>query len=213
MSDLFRPVGPGEDYHLNAMLTHREDDGWLGQGYVSAADALVQHWVEHGPNDLLLVPIIMNYRHGIELLLKDAIRNAAECLWQDGKRDPDLYEAELDKWLSRFAGHKLQILAGRLDDLLHRLREEQLPAETHETLMRIHELDPTGETFRYATSWSKDHKKFVPSQRPSQSHINVVAMGREFHKVASLIGDGVGTILDLYREYQAEYREDCHGEY
>src|SRR5829696_4307571 len=84
VADLFNPVGSGGNFHHNAVLTHHEDDGTLGAGYVAAGDALVLHWVERGPNDLLFIPIIMTYRRGIELLLKEAIRVAAGCLRRDG---------------------------------------------------------------------------------------------------------------------------------
>jgi hypothetical protein len=208
MGDLFGPVGPAGNFHHNAVLTHHEDDGTLGAGYVAAGDALVEHWVEHGPNDLLFMPIIMNYRHGIELLLKNAIRTAARCLRRDGSTDPELRDPELSKWLAHEVRHKLQPLAERLDQLLGRLREETLPPDIHKTLIRVHELDPTGETFRYATSWSKEDKRFVPSNRPDATHVDVVAMGAEFHSVANLIEGGVGTVLDLYREYQSEYENE-----
>jgi len=176
---LFNPVGPGGNFHHNAVLTSHEDDGTLGAGYVAAGDALVEHWVTRGPNDLLLMPIIMNYRHGIELLLKDAIRVAAGCLRRDGIADADLRKATVDEWLGRKVGHKLQPLAQRLDQLLGRLKEETLPPGIHEALTRVHELDPTGETFRYATSWSKEEKQYVPSKRPEATHVDVVAMGTD----------------------------------
>ena len=208
MADMFNPVGSGGNFHHNAVLTHHEDDGTLGAGYVAAGDALVQHWVERGPNDLLFIPIIMTYRHGIELLLKDAIRVAAGCLRRDGIVDPELRKAAVDEWLGHKVGHKLQPLAERLDELLGRLREETLPPDIHETLTRVHELDPTGETFRYATSWSKEERRYVPSKRPDATHVDVVAMGQEFHNVANLVEGGVGTVLELYREFQSEYENE-----
>ncbi len=64
----FRPVGPGGDFRHNAVQYGHEDDAWLGFGYVSAADTLVEHWVEHGPNDGHLMPMITSYRQGLELL-------------------------------------------------------------------------------------------------------------------------------------------------
>jgi hypothetical protein len=205
MTELFGPAGPGEDFHRNAMLWPREDDGTLGEGFIAAGNALVRHWQEHGPNDLLLLPIIMNYRHGLELLLKQAIREAAACLRRNGIRDADLIAETVNKWLKNTGGHRLQDLGERLNELLVRLREEALPEETHETLRHLHELDPTGETFRYASSWDRTQKRFVPSKRPNASHIDVVAMGDRFRDVASLLGGGVLTVLDLYREAQSEY--------
>jgi hypothetical protein len=205
MSELFGPAGPADDFHRNAMLWPREDDGLLGEGFIAAGNALVRHWQEHGPNDLMLMPMILTYRHGLELLLKEAIREAAGCLRRDGLSDPTLASDAIDSWLKNKAGHRLRVLGVRLDELLDLLREETLPSELHTTLNTLHELDPSGETFRYAASWDRERKRFIPSARPHATHIDVVAMGEEFGKVASLIGGGVLTVLDLYREAQAEY--------
>lgn len=205
MNDLFGPAGPADDFHRNAMLWPREDDGLLGEGFIAAGNALVRDWTEHGPNDLLLVPMILSYRHGLELLLKEAIRQAAACVRRDGVSDPTIDPDAVDTWLKNKAGHQLRLLGERLDDLLAMLREDALPAETHATLNSLHELDPSGETFRYASSWDREGKRFIPSRRPDASHIDVVAMGKEFQAVASLIGGGVLTVLDLYREMQSEY--------
>lgn len=165
----------------------------------------MRNWQEHGPNDLVVMPIILTYRHGLELLLKQAIRETAECLRRDGIFDPTLASRAIDSWLKNKAGHRLRVLGERLDELLNMLREETLPAETHTTLNTLHELDPSGETFRYASSWDREKKSFIPSARPHATHIDVVAMGDEFRRVASLIGGGVLTVLNLYREAQAEY--------
>ncbi len=137
------------------MQQEREDDAWLGFGFVSAADALIEHWVEHGPNDGHLMPIILTYRHGVELLLKAAIRDAAACLRREGNQDPKLARPAIDDWLAREAGHSLQQLANRLDQYLDRLNEDRLPTDTHDVLLSLHTLDPRGDTFRYATTWDK----------------------------------------------------------
>jgi len=33
-------------------------------------------------------------------------------------------------------------------------------------------------------------------------------MGTEFHNIANLIEGGVGTVLELHREYQSEYENE-----
>jgi hypothetical protein len=71
-------------------------------------------------------------------------------------------------------------------------------------LMALHQLDPRGDTFRYSTTWDKQQGKHVPAARPSESHIDVVAMGQHFRGAASLLGGGVATVLDVYADYQAE---------
>jgi hypothetical protein len=66
----------------------------------------------------------------------------------------------------------------------------------------LHALDPGGDTFRYATSWEKAAKRFVPAKRPASTHIDVVAMGGAFSEAANLIGGGILSIIEVYRDYQ-----------
>jgi hypothetical protein len=205
----FSPVAPGDDWCRNAVQPMREDDAWLGFGFISAADALIEHWVEHGPNDGHLMPIILTYRHGLELLLKAAIRDASACLRREGNQDRTVSRQAIDDWLARDAGHSLQQLANRLDAYLDRLDEDRLPMDTHDVLTSLHTLDPRGDTFRYATTWDKAAQRYVPSPRPLASHIDVVAMGKQFGAAASLIGGGVLTVLDLIREHQDEMLRDA----
>jgi hypothetical protein len=151
------------------------------------------------------MPIITNYRHGIELLLKAAIADAAGCIRKNGDGDPKTSRQAIAKWLALDAGHSLQSLANRLDEYLVRLQEEKIPADIHAVLMSLHTLDPHGDTFRYAMTFDKQLKRYVATPRPKASHINVVAMGAAFSEVASLLGGGVLTILEMYREMQSEW--------
>jgi hypothetical protein len=47
----------------------------------------VERWKAGRRNDAIVIPIIYNYRHGIELALKAGIREAAACLRGDGVAD------------------------------------------------------------------------------------------------------------------------------
>jgi hypothetical protein len=204
MTTPFRAVQAGGNFRHNAMLDGRESDAGLGFGFTDAGDALVQHWVEHGPNDALLVPMILNYRHGIELLLKAAIRDSARCLRRKGDTDPKLVRSEVDSWLARDAGHSLQSLANRLDEYLVRLELDKLPPDTHAILASIHNLDPRGDTFRYASGWDKEKQQYVPSNRPNEARIDVVFMGEQFRSAATLVGYGVLSVLEEFSDYLSE---------
>jgi hypothetical protein len=201
----FGPTPQGENFRRNAVQVGHpfEDDAFIGFGYVAAGDALIQHWLEHGPNDGLLLPMIWNYRHGLELLLKAAIRDAARCVRDNGDPDAKVAEEPLNEWLARGAGHSLEALANRLDDYLTRLGLENLLPETKSTLVSLHTLDPGGDTFRYATSWNPATKRLVPTKRPNETHIDVVVMGEAFHDAATLIGGGILSLIDEYRDYRA----------
>lgn len=58
------------------------------------------------------MPILFNYRHGIELTLKGLIRMAARCLVRDAYTQENLSPAKLDEKLRT---HNIRKLADRLD--------------------------------------------------------------------------------------------------
>jgi len=166
------------------------------------AELGVADWTTHAPNDLLFVPIVYNYRHALELVLKASVREAAARLRADGASDASLDPATLDEELAGTKPHSLERLANKLEVLLDRLRLEQLPATTRDKLRSLHQLDPHGETFRYSTV-KAGKGKFDPA-RPTQEHIDVVALAEQFREAFTLLSGGLLTVLDNYREYQAE---------
>lgn len=67
--NVFRPVGPGEDWRLNAVIQYR-DDHTVALGFAENADLIVRHWLTDGPNGLLFDPLVYTHRHALELILK-----------------------------------------------------------------------------------------------------------------------------------------------
>jgi hypothetical protein len=53
-----------------------ESDGALAMGFFDIPDTAVERWKAGRRNDAIVIPIIFNYRHGIELALKAGIREA-----------------------------------------------------------------------------------------------------------------------------------------
>lgn len=49
--------------------------------------------------------------------------------------------------------------------------------KTFQLLMAVNNLDPGGNTFRYAMTWEAEHEEFLPAPRPAATHIDVVSMG------------------------------------
>jgi hypothetical protein len=69
--DLLNVPRPKWKHHEIAILGgSHEDDLVIGGGYLEAAEITARHWIEHGPNDGLPLPILFLYRHSIELTLK-----------------------------------------------------------------------------------------------------------------------------------------------
>ena len=124
-----------------------ETDAALARDFLGVADAAMEHWKAGHPHTTTAIPIIANYRHGIELGLKAEIREAAGCLRRDGDDDPAIQAGQVDQQLS--ATHSIGWLAARLTELLGRLRlgpaDQQLPAGTLDVLRKLHLLDETGQ--------------------------------------------------------------------
>ena len=132
MSDPFQPAPPGGDWKNNAVLTWDMGDDAIAMGFAEAGSIIVDRWVAGGRNDQLFLPIVFVYRHALELVLKEGIRQAAALLRAQGDADPHLAVNKLDDYLTKPGkGHSLARLAQRLDHLLGRLQLGALPVETH----------------------------------------------------------------------------------
>ncbi len=118
-------------------------------------------------------------------------------------------------WLTADAGHNLHKLVTRADEWLRALDLEALPPDTHGVLVSIHDLDPTGETFRYAKV--KRGGALVDAPRPLlatpadlQAHVDIVALHEHFRAAFSLISGGVMTVLENVADMQAELARDMN---
>lgn len=183
-----------------------ENDGSMAFGFLKLADEAVEHWKAGHRNDAVVVPIIHNYRHGIELALKEEIRDAAVCLRRDGFTCSDAMADEVDKWLS--ATHSIEQLVDRLTALLSQLRlgpNQQLPAETLEILRKLHVLDRNGQAFCYsAVKTGPRNARVLEPVRPGQEHFDLVAVAAALHDAGTMLLYGVSGVLDVYSDYQAD---------
>lgn len=116
VSDQFGWVPAGDDWRNNAIVGGGPptDDADLAYGFQQIADIAVDYWVTHGSDDGLLAPILYNYRHVVELLLKQALRQARMCLSYDGIPQPTFLNRSKktisgDEWLG--TTHDLNALA------------------------------------------------------------------------------------------------------
>ena len=186
-----------------------EDDGVLAAGFFEAADILVEHWEAHRPNDLLALPILANYRHRIELALKDGIRAAAECARRDGVDDAALIPDDLNTELA--STHSVGKLVTTLADLLGRLElgeGQRLPSDTLEVLQSMHLLDDSGQYFRYAAvKVGKGKARKLVAARPDEVHFDLPAVATLLDEVATILLYGVPSVLDQYREFQQDMQD------
>lgn len=207
-SSLLQPVQAGASLRRRATLGWFEDDTSLAMGYLDAADVLAAHWKAHRPNDQLILPILSNYRHGIELALKAVIRMAARCLRDDGHQDAELQRANLNAELA--ATHSIGGLADRLIryfEMLDLEDDERLPARTKDILSSLHALDDSGQWFRYSTvkqgyaGKGKDRKPILTRARPNQINFDLEVTATQLHEAGITILGGLD-VLDQYAEWQ-----------
>ncbi len=197
----------GGDWRSTAVIGGPwESDSSLAFGFFELADAAVERWKAGHRNDTIVIPIIYNYRHGIELALKEGIREAAACLRRDGVAGPDVQADEVDQWMS--ATHSIEQLVNRLTKLLGQLQlgpGQQLPAETLTVLRKLHLLDHHGQAFRYsAVKTGSRHPRVLERVRPGQQHFDIVAVAEALREAGTMVLYGVSGVLDDYSSNQAD---------
>jgi hypothetical protein len=81
---LFSSLSDAEHVGDLAFVGHYDGDAGLAEGFAEAAEAVFSAWRDQEwANDRLLLPIAYNYRHALELALKQGIRQAVECCQLD----------------------------------------------------------------------------------------------------------------------------------
>lgn len=196
MSDLFSSLSAAENFRDLACVGYYSGDTGLAQGFAEAAEAIFSVWQSRArSNDRILPPLTYNYRHALELALKQAIRQAAACRQLDGD-DPGLTPQALEAHLKQKQRHRLGPLAQQLAALLGSLNLDKLPPDTMHLLQSLHQLDPTGEAFRY-----EGHLK------TSASHVDVTRLVERFRAAFDVIHGGVLAVLDQYADFLQEMCE------
>lgn len=198
--NLPRPKWPVSEI---AIVGGHEDDLTIAGGYLRVAEIVARHWIAHGPDDGLPIPILFNYRHGIELTLKWLIRLTARCLMRDGHTQEDLTPAKLDKKLHT---HNIKNLADLLDLYMGLLQidgpESHIDSASRRLLDWLDSEDRTGESFRYAAVGRGPGRT---AARPDQVSIKVYEEVNELHKLANLLYNGYSGFLDAHEEVQIDY--------
>lgn len=181
MDSIFEQASSDEWKHNAVADQYHEDDGTLSAGYQRAADLVVAAWPGER-FDPLLPPVILLYRHAMELQLKAAISTAEQAKNLTGQpfRAPD----ELARWFKITAKHHLGTLR---DDLIQSLATLNISAMRISVVDLIDELvqvDSNGETFRYSWTRRKDPSgAWQKAQMPrpgatSDGRVNIVTMAK-----------------------------------
>lgn len=183
-----RLFGSDEDWQTNACISPWDADYAYSSGYRRAAFSLAEKVCETlRDQDRLVYPIVYLYRHHIELVLKSLIVLASALL------DRPLTNQEL----GILGRHKLDELWKNLRPLLEPVcklvQDESFPLSDIEGIesyiSQLHEHDPDGQRFRYATF--KEGKKKVKVEKRSLKedlrHINIRMFANNMEKLADYL--------------------------
>jgi hypothetical protein len=198
VGDLFTSLSDAEQYRDLAWVSYYDGEAGLAEGFAEAAEAIFAAWRDGAQsNDRLLPPLAYNYRHALELALKQAIRQAAACRQLDAGHDPALTPQALEAHFRQRQRHRLGPLARQLAELLAALDLDQLPQDTMRLLQNLHQLDPVGEAFRYEGSL-----------KTSAHHIDATRLVERLRRAFRIIHSGVLTGLTEHADFLHEIREE-----
>jgi hypothetical protein len=123
---------------LIACLNFTHDEPWYGiaEGFKRIADLAVAHVEQTGHDqDFLVYPTLFSYRHYLEVMLKQLIRDAHALL-------------DRDEGVPRT--HNLEALWDRAEPLLARLQDSpDTYRNVRASLARFNEFDPGSDSYRY----------------------------------------------------------------
>lgn len=206
--ELFRPAPRGE-WHRNALVGwHRVQYGEYAEAYRLAASHLIDAGLaDRGELDLLIYPIVYNYRHAIESALKDSITwlevaiasraNAGE-LPSDSVRD-------VREVRRRLMGHELTPLLADLESRMVEIPNlGTLEQNARAVVEAFDKFDADGQRFRYPTL-SKDRGPSWQPDEGSQVAIDIVALREGVEPVLSSLVNG----LVGWLEHDVQVRQDA----
>ena len=201
-----------KDWEANACVGASVADWVYLTGFRRAAERLAELVCDTGrEQDFLIYPIVYLYRHHIELVLKSILESASGLL------DRALTEGD-HKTLGRHGLLELwQTVRPLLNPVCVRADNPPFPeAELegiHSYIRQIHEHDPDGQRFRYATIKPKGARRSgakVPSLSPGLKLINVRVFSDAMEKLISYLEGIEGWFTDLEDAY-AEMKRNADG--
>ncbi|HMH57804.1 MAG TPA: hypothetical protein VK537_01355 [Galbitalea sp.] len=146
---LFRAFERTDQSHLGTFWWGRLSED-IPDAYREAAHRLFDAAQPGGLDaERILLPILYLYRHSIEALLKQSIMVSAVLRYEAQDADAE-NPVEVEKILTRQIRHKIAEIRDLLDRNLLALGLNPLSDVTSEFLGLLADLDPSGNTFRFA---------------------------------------------------------------
>jgi hypothetical protein len=174
------------------------DDEWAyRRGFRRAGDYLAEHVCNTGSDqDVLVYPIVYLYRHHVELVLKAIVKTASALL------ERELTERDLEKLGSHGLTQLWETTRPLLAPVCEMAGNPPFPAEDIEGIdsyiRQIHEHDPDGQRFRYATLKARGGPAIpTPSLREELTILNVRNFAVAMDKLAEYLEDIEGWFAEL----------------
>ena len=175
------------------------------RGYYEAATYLADIALssESYDREKLIHPICFNYRHFIELSLKELIKNTQDLYSKSkelGYHVMDIEEEDLDVSNT----HSLLRLLGYFGILLAGVSEEKISSKAVETINHFHQMDPNGVKFRYPFN-QKGESNFLTLEEYDIENLKteMASLKSHFDGVDGWVGYHQSIAADLLREYSS----------
>ncbi|MEE3503418.1 hypothetical protein [Acidiphilium acidophilum] len=204
--------GPGAESQTNACIAQWDADWAYSVGFRRAALYLAEKVCECGSDqDNLIYPIVYLYRHNTELVLKAIMKSASRLLDRTISKPESKTLGRHDLW------ELWQMVRPLLDPVCERAGDPPFPAADMEGvesyIKQIHEHDPDGQRFRYATTAASKGARPAaskPSLSPDLRLVNVRILAVAMEKLADYL-DGIeswfGDLEDAKRQWQHQHRD------
>ncbi|MCZ0999645.1 hypothetical protein O1M63_18500 [Streptomyces mirabilis] len=147
-----------------------ETDAELAFAFRTAADLLAERWYDNREDDSLVLVVLYNYRHALELGLKVVLRALVDSISFEvppGEAPPEIVE-KVGKKLAHT--HQLSVLSDYLVQLAPMFRM-RLQGNVTSLCDEVHALDPSGQVLRY--SMVKDQGGTTVPARPDPLYVDV----------------------------------------
>jgi hypothetical protein len=190
----------GKYFHLHSAVMsatiYPTPPGAFRRGAEMQLDA---HLAASGPhNDKLLFPVLYNYRHGLELWLKELLLLGIRTGFFD--------EAQAEKLLDKEGGiskeHKLATLFHKAKGVLADNYPDDGQLRVAESMVNdLNQIDKDGQTLRY------ERTKGMELRRPRFQHLGVEQSGPVYKIPATIdLGNLRERMADLFHYLETSYR-------
>jgi hypothetical protein len=194
---LFQPASFGE-WQQNAVVggEYLDHNAYI-IGFYRAAEALVKVALEEHRNDVLFFPICFTYRHWLELILKQLIKQSTsycKVLFEIGEiaQNPPELRYGLPP-----ATHNLLKLLTNLKILTSQVKLVDLNTDIEAIIIQLNQFDSDGQTFRYA------YRQDGSPTLDKQELYDLVQIYNEMKKVYNYLSG-----LDAYLDYTIQQAKD-----